>query len=131
MQVRFNREISSFIDLVGVRPQGTVISNEIEDFVSEEDIACLSGLLTEYNQLIMSLFSCVSSSKIWKITDKVRKNSQLGQNRSGQVRTGRERLGQVGTGWDGSGQNGTGQDSLGQDRSGQVWRGLDRTGQEI
>ena len=86
-------------------------------------------LCLKYIYFQFDLFSCVSSSKIWKITDKVRKNSQLGQNRSGQVRTGRDRLGQVGTGWDGSGQNGTGQDSLGQDRSGQVWRGLDRTGQ--
>ena len=86
-------------------------------------------LCLKYIYFQFDLFSCVSSSKIWKITDKVRKNSQLGQNRSGQVGTGQDRSGQVGTGWDGSGQNGTGQDSLGQDRSGQVWRGLDRTGQ--
>ena len=69
MQVKFNGETSSFLDLIGGGPQGTllgqleylVLSNDNADCVSEEDrfkyiddltlleLVCLSGLLIEYN----------------------------------------------------------------------------------
>ena len=72
MQVKFNRETSSFIDLVGGGPQGTllgqleylVLSNDNANCVSEEDrykyiddltlleLVCLSGILTEYNHTL-------------------------------------------------------------------------------
>ena len=87
-------------------------------------------LCLKYIYFQFDLFSCVSSSKIWKITDKVRKNSQLGQNRSGQVRTGRDRLGQVGTGWDRLGRVGTERDRSGQLGTGQVRSGMERSGQD-
>ena len=69
MQVKFNGEISEFLNLIGGGPQGTllgqleylVLSNDNADCVSPEDrykyiddltllqLVCLSGLLIEYN----------------------------------------------------------------------------------
>ena len=86
--------------------------------------------LTDTNTVTIPIFSCVSSSKNYKFTNRQTNGVTLssvqnssGQERSEEVGTVQDSSGQLRTGRDRSGQVGTGQDRSRQDRT-----GLDRTG---